>query len=51
MKILPEVASVSRDMHRSKVDFPDPDNHMITNNSPFETSKEALFTPTIHPAS
>ena len=31
------------------VDLPEPDKPITTNISPFETSKEALFTPTMHP--
>jgi hypothetical protein len=51
MKILPPVASVSLEIHLSNVDLPDPDRPITTNISPFATSKEALFTPTIHPLS
>ena len=51
MKIFPPVASVSLDIHRSKVDLPEPDKPITTNISPLATSKEALLTPTIHPLS
>ena len=44
-------ASVNLEIHLNNVDFPDPDKPITTNISPFETSKEALFTPTIHPFS
>ena len=35
INIFPAVASVSLDMHRSNVDFPEPDNPMTTIISPF----------------
>ena len=34
-----------------KVDLPEPDKPITTNISPFATSNEALFTPTMHPFS
>jgi len=37
-------------MHLRSVDLPDPDNPIITNNSPSYNSKEALLTPTTQPA-
>ena len=51
MKIFPPVASVNLEIHLNKVDLPDPDKPITTSISPFATSKEALFTPTIHPFS
>jgi len=51
MKIFPPVASVNLEIHLNNVDFPEPDKPITTNISPFETSKEALFTPTMHPFS
>ena len=51
IKILPEVASVNLDIHLSNVDFPDPERPITTSISPWFTSKEALLTPTMHPAS
>ena len=46
-RIRPAVASVSFDMQRSKVDFPEPDSPMMTSSSPARTSKDALLTPTM----
>ena len=51
MKIFPPVASVNLEIHLRSVDLPEPDKPITTNISPFATSKEALFTPTIHPLS
>ena len=51
IKIFPAVASVNLEIHLNNVDLPEPDNPITTNISPLETSKEALFTPTIHPFS
>ena len=50
IKIFPAVAAVKREMQRSKVDLPEPDNPITTKISPLCTSKEALFTPTTQPA-
>ena len=51
IKILPPVASVNLEIHLSRVDLPEPDKPITTSISPFETSKDALFTPTMHPSS
>ena len=51
INILPAVASVNLEIHLKRVDFPEPDNPITTSISPLFTSKEALLTPTIHPAS
>ena len=51
IKISPEVDSINRIKHLTKVDFPLPDKPMITNVSPLATSKETFFKATTNPKS
>ena len=51
MYIFPAVASFSLEMQRISVDLPEPDRPIMISNSPSYTSNEALFTPTMQPAS
>ena len=47
--ISPEVGDIRRFIQRSKVDFPLPDNPMITNISPSPIERFTSFTATVHP--
>ena len=47
----PPVGSINLEMHRTRVDLPDPDKPITTKHSPFLTSKETSFTATTCPVS